>query len=84
MQHEEDRERLAALPEEIASRVLNAQKRRRGEERSNPAAKRAYLGWNRERARACVEEDYTGARIQGFGIETLSVSSEYRGHEPRK
>ena len=59
IQQEEDRRRLQALPEDIARRVLDAQKRRRSEDQ-NPAAKRAYNAWNRERARACVEEDYWG------------------------
>ena len=83
MQHEEDRERLAALPEEIASRVLNAQKRRRGEERNNPAAKRAYLGWNRERARACVEEDYWGPhpRFRDRDFERVFRISRTRAEE---
>ena len=59
IQQEEDRRRLEALPEDIARRVFDAQKRRRGEDQ-NPAAKRAYIAWNKERERACVEEDNWG------------------------
>ena len=51
------------LPEDIARSVLEGQKRRRGKGQHS-VAKRAYIDWNRECARACVEEDYWGLHLR--------------------
>ena len=65
VQDEEDRKRKLCLPAEIAANLLNLrrQQRKRGgrhEEDESEVTKRAFINWNRERAKLCVEEDYLG------------------------
>ena len=64
VQDEEDRKRKLRLPAEIAARVLNArrQQRKRGgsDDEDTSDVKRAFINWNRERAKMCVEEDCLG------------------------
>ena len=65
VQDEEDRKRKLRLPAEIAANLLNLrrQQRKRGgrhEEDESEVTKRAFINWNRERAKMCVEEDYLG------------------------
>jgi hypothetical protein len=62
--------------EDIARRVLDAQKRRRGEDQ-NPAAKRAFIAWNREHARACDEEDYRGYQMLGDITSRLKIFDNF-------
>jgi len=65
MQDEEDRKRKLRLPAEVAANLLNLrrQQQKRGgsiEGDESEVTKRAFINWNRERAKLCVEEDYLG------------------------